>query len=53
MLRRQELAKKNQGKEKEQPTSTFLQSGTVVNGPRYAASTLRLPPRKDNVAASG
>ena len=34
MLRRQELAKKNQGKEKEQPTSTFLQSGTVVNGPR-------------------
>lgn len=34
MLRRQELAKKNQGKEKEQVPSTFLQSGTVVNGPR-------------------
>ncbi len=34
MLRRQELAKKNEGKEKEQASSTFLQSGTVVNGPR-------------------
>lgn len=33
-LRRQELARKNQGKEKEQASSTFLQSGTVVNGPR-------------------
>jgi len=35
MLRRQELAKKGDGnKDKESPSPAFLQSGTVVNGPR-------------------